>query len=54
MAKMVEEIILIRLSKLVRNDEQTTEILTTESQAELEQVAQALSGSGVLVEVEKA
>lgn len=54
MAKMIEEIIVIKLSKLVKDSDPSNTIADGDVQAALEQVAQELAGSGVLVEVEKA
>lgn len=53
MAKIVEEIVLIKLSKLVKDDV-VTGIVTADLQTALEQVAQELVGDSVIVEVEKA
>jgi hypothetical protein len=53
MAKIVEEIIIIKLSKLVKDDV-VSGIVTNDLQAALEQVAQELVGDSVIVEVEKA
>jgi hypothetical protein len=53
MAKIVEEIVIIKLSKLVKDDV-VAGIVTTDLQTALEQVAQELVGDGVVVEVEKA
>jgi hypothetical protein len=54
MAKMIEEVIVIKLSKLVKDSDDTDQIVTEDAQIALEQVAQELAGNGVLVEVEKA
>lgn len=54
MAKMIEEVIIIKLSKLVKDSDPSNTIADGEVQAALEQVAQELAGNGVLVEVEKA
>lgn len=54
MAKMIEEVIVIKLSKLVKDSDTTDTIADSDVQAALEQVAQELAGSGVLVEVEVA
>ena len=54
MAKMIEEVIVIKLSKLVKDSDTTDTIADSDVQVALEQVAQELAGSGVLVEVEKA
>jgi len=53
MAKIVEEIVIIKLSKLVKDDV-VSGIVTDDLQTALEQVAQELVGDGVIVEVEKA
>ena len=54
MARMLEEVIVIKLSKLVKDSDTIDTIADGDVQAALEQVAQELAGSGVLVEVEKA
>lgn len=55
MAKIVEEIVVIKFSKIVKdNSEQGSDIASVEIQSALEQVAQELVGDGVVVEVEKA
>ena len=54
MAKMIEEVIVIKLAKLVKDSDPAEHIVTEEAQLALEQVAQELAGDGVLVEVEKA
>lgn len=54
MAKMIEEVIVIKLSKLVRDNDAADQIVSEDAQAALEQVTQELAGSGVLVEVERA
>lgn len=54
MAKIHEEVLVIKLSKLVRNEETTDSVATDEVIAALEQVAQELVGSAVVVEVELA
>jgi len=53
MARIVEEIIIIKLSKLVKDDV-VSGIVTNELQLSLEQVAQELVGASVIVEVERA
>lgn len=53
MAQIIEEVIVIKLSKLVKNDEKVDSISNQEIEAALEQVTQELVGSGVIVEVEK-
>jgi hypothetical protein len=54
MAKMIEEVIVIKLSKLVKDSDPVDLIVSEDAQAALEQVAQELAGTGVLVEVERA
>lgn len=55
MAKVVEEVVIIRFSKLVKanSDSENTEIANSEILSALEQVAQELVGSGVIVEAVK-
>lgn len=55
MAKILEETLVIRLSKIVKDStkEQTSSI-SDESLSELEQVTQALVGDSVVVEVQRA
>lgn len=53
MAKIIEEIVVIKFSKLVKSDTQET-IVSADIQAALEQVAQELVGSSIIVEVESA
>lgn len=54
MAKIHEEVIVITVSKLVKNDESPGTLLTEDIGTALEQVAQELLGSDVVVEVNKA
>jgi hypothetical protein len=55
MAKIAEEIVIIKFSKLVKTQDQTAEnIITDDIRAALEQVAQELAGQGVIVEAESA
>jgi hypothetical protein len=54
MAKMIEEVIVIKLSKLVKDSEPSTQIVSEDAHNALEQVVQELVDNGVLVEVEKA
>jgi len=54
MAKIVEDIVIIKFSKIVKDSESTdTDIAGTEIQAALEQVAQELVGDAIVVEVIK-
>ncbi len=54
MAQIIEEIVVIKFSRLVKGDGSLPEIVSAELQASLEQVAEELVGSGVIVEVTKA
>lgn len=53
MAKIIEEIIVIKVSKLVK-DGADQHLVPQDTVAALEQVAQELLGDSVIVEVEKA
>jgi len=53
MAIIQEETLVIKFSRLVRKDQQTTPtVVSPEIVSALEQVAQELAGDGVVVEVE--
>ena len=54
MAKVHEEVVVITVSKLVKNTESTTEIINADIIAALGSVAEELLGQGVVVEVNKA
>jgi len=55
MAKIIEDVIVIKFSKIVKNsDDETSAIASTDVQQALEQVAQELVGNGVVVEIERA
>jgi hypothetical protein len=54
MAKIHEEIVVIKLSKLIKDTENVGTLADNDTVASLEQVAQELVGSGVIVEVERA
>ena len=54
MAKVHEEVVVITVSKLIKNDENTAEIINEDFISALESVAQELLGNGVVVEVNKA
>jgi hypothetical protein len=53
MAQVIEENIIIKVSKLVKSGS-TENLVPEETVQALEQVAQELLGGGVIVEVEKA
>lgn len=53
MAKIVEDVLVIKFSRIVKNeDSDPTPAVTSETAKALEQVAQELAGEGVVVEVE--
>ena len=54
MAKIHEEVLVIKLSKLVKNNQGEDSLVTDEILSALEQVAQELVGNDIVVEVEKA
>jgi hypothetical protein len=55
MAKIVEDILVVKFSRIVKNgDSDPSPALTAETAKALEQVAQELAGEGVVVEVEMA
>jgi hypothetical protein len=55
MAKIAEEIVVIKLSKLVKDSEvDGVQLVDAETLANLEVVAQELVGDSVVVEIEKA
>jgi hypothetical protein len=54
MAKIHEEIVVIKLSKLVKDTDSGTEVASADIVAALQSVAEELVGAGVVVEVERA
>jgi hypothetical protein len=54
MAKIVEDVIVIKFSKIVKDSEEGTSVASPDIEAALEQVAQELAGDSVVVEVVKA
>lgn len=54
MAKIHEEVIVIKLSKLVKDQESPEVVATDEVIDALSSVAEELAGGGVVVEVERA
>jgi hypothetical protein len=54
MAKIHEEIVVIKLSKLVKDSDSGTEIASADIVAALQSVAEELAGAGVIVEADKA
>jgi len=53
MAKIVEENIIIKVSKLVKDPAQAVELATADMLTNLEAIAQELIGDGAIVEVYK-
>jgi len=54
MAKIHEEIVVIKLSKLVKDNDSVGVIADDEIIASLQSVAEELAGSGIVVEAERA
>jgi hypothetical protein len=54
MAKIHEEIVVIKLSKLVKDSDAGTEIASEDIISALQSVAEELAGTGVVVEAERA
>jgi hypothetical protein len=54
MAKIHEEVVVIKLSKLVRDSDAGIEIASEDIVAALQSVAEELAGAGVIVEADKA
>ena len=54
MAKIHEEIVVIKLSKLIKDSDPGTEIATEDIVAALQSVAEELAGAGIVVEAERA
>jgi hypothetical protein len=55
MAKIIEDVVVIKFSKIVKDSEsEISEIAGHDIQQALEQVAQELAGDGVIVEIEQA
>lgn len=54
MARIVEDVVLIKFSKIVKDEDNDQHVIAgSEIQSALEQVAQELVGDGVIVEVVK-
>jgi hypothetical protein len=54
MAKIHEELVVIKLSKLIRDDATVEAIATDDIVAALQSVAEELAGAGVVVEADRA
>jgi hypothetical protein len=53
-AKLHEEVLVVKVSKLLKDSENTTEIISNDVLHSLEEVVQELAGAGTLVEIERA
>lgn len=53
MAKIIEDVIVVKFSKIVKDSEQKPDIVSDDIVSTIEQVVQELVGDGVVVEVEK-
>ena len=54
MAKIYEEIVVIKLSKLIKDSDNGAEIVNADLVAALQSVAEELAGAGVVVEADRA
>ena len=54
MAKLHEEVLVIKVSKLLKDGESASEILNSDTVASLEAVVQELAGANSLVEIQVA
>ena len=54
MAKIHEEIVVIKLSKLIKDDASLPPIANDDIITALQQVAEELAGAGIVVEVDRA
>jgi hypothetical protein len=54
MAKIIEDVLVIKFSKIVKDSEEGSSIAGSDIQSALEQVAQELVGDSVVVEVVQA
>lgn len=54
MAKIHEEVVVIKLAKLIKDSDVGSEIATSDLVAALQSVAEELAGAGVVVEADKA
>lgn len=54
MAKIQEKVLVIKLSKLLKDDAPESDILSADTTEQLYAVLQELAGSGVLVEIQSA
>lgn len=54
MAKLHEEVLVVKISKLLKDGDEPEILLTADGLASLEAVVQELSGAGALVEIQVA
>lgn len=54
MAKLHEEVVVLKLSKLLKETDEANLLADNEFCSAIEQVAQELAGAGIIVEVERA
>ena len=54
MAKIQEEVLVIKVSKLLKDSDSESTVLTEDVTASLEAVVAELEGAGALVEIQKA
>jgi len=54
MAKLNEEVLVVKVSTLLADNDDATELMSSENIAALKQVIEQLTDSRVLVEIEKA
>ena len=54
MAKLQEEVLVIKVSKMLKDSEVESEIMNAETVASLEAVVQELAGANTLVEIQVA
>jgi hypothetical protein len=53
MAKIIEELVIVKLSKLVRDDSDDQNLLDDKTINNIEQVVQEIVGDGVVIEIVK-
>lgn len=53
MAKIIEDVVVIKFSRIAKDTETDISVINKELQSALEQVAQELVGENIIVEVEK-
>ena len=53
MAKIIEELVILKLSKLVRDDSDDQNLLDNKTINNIEQVVQEIVGDGVVIEIVK-